>query len=996
MALVTKSGTNEFHGSLYEYHRNTKTAANDFFNNAVPPTDDNPRGGIPREKLIRNQYGFSLGGPIQKNRLFFFFNYEGRKDRREDSVVRTVPSLTERQGIFRYLKKDGSEGIVYPEEIAAKYDPLGIGPSQAALNYFKQFPEPNDFTVGDGLNRVGYRFKAPIALNHNTYITRWDYYLDSASKHQVFFRGNYQDDDQNTLPQFPGEPARYTYLTSSKGFALGYTATLSSTLFSSFRYGLTREADNRAGASQIAQTGFRRLDHLHAPTRSLIRILPVHTIAEDMSWIKGSHQFKFGGVVRVIGNQRLNYANSFHSATTNSSWLTGTASMIPADTARSFDRNAKDAMADILGLIGQVNSLYNYKLDGSVQAQGEPVTRDFQQKNYELYFMDTWRMSRAWTLTAGLRYRLHPPVYEANGFQTSAIPNLNAWFNKRGQLANQGISQTEAGLVSYVLRDDPNGSPIYPYHKKNFEPRVALAYSPQATDGFLGKLFGGPGKTVFRAGFGMFYDNFGQSLMRTYDSSALGLSTELVNPSATLSPATAPRFVSWDQLPQELIQPAPKGGFPQEAPENFAITNSIDGALESPYSMALNFSIGRELPKNFFVEASYIGRLSRKTLVSRDLAMPTNLVDPVSGQSYWEAANNLFDQRDAGVDPMNVKPIPWFENMLPDAADYFIEGTASQNMLFYANEVFLPWGIGFGPYDYISMLADMDLGWVLPANTQGRFSMFNPQYSALAAWSSIGSGSYHAGQLTVRKRFSDGYQFDLNYTFSKSLDLGSAAERAYEYTDFVVNSWDSSQVKAYSDFDLRHQINANWLVALPFGRGKKFGSAMHPVLDGIVGGWDISGLWRMTSGLPRSIGNGGIWPTNWNDPGYATQIGPNPEQGVFKNAKAPDGTIGPNVFKDPGAAIDAWTYSRAGESGQRNGVRGDGYFTIDLGVHKNFAMPWEGHRLQFRWDTFNITNTPSFDIGAEYFSIGQGSSFGKYSYLLTKPRRMEFALRYEF
>ncbi len=987
VALVTKSGTNDFHGSAYEYHRNTKTAANDFFNNST---------GIERQKLIRNVFGGSLGGPIKKNRLFFFFNYEGRTDRSEDSVVRTVPSETERQGIFRYIKDDGSIGVIDSDTIRNVYDPLGIGPSQAALDHFNQYPMPNDDTVGDGLNRRGHRFKAPIKTDLNTYITRWDYYVDSAAKHQLFFRGNYQDDSDTDLPQFPGEPPRYTTLINSKGFAVGYNTTLSPTVFNSLRYGLTRQAVNRAGASSISQTGFRRLDDLKATTRSLIRILPVHTFREDLSWVKGNHQFKFGAVVRLVGNQRTNFATAFHSATTNSSWLTGTNAIVPEDTASFFNRNAKDAMADILGLIGQVNSRYNYLLDGSVQAEGVPVIRDFQQKNYEFYAMDTWRVTRGFTVTAGLRWRLHPPVRESNGFQTSSTPVLSDWFNQRGALAAQGRSQMEAGKVSYVLKSDPQGQDIYPYHKKNFSPRVALAYSPQNADGVLGKLFGGPGQTSIRAGFGMFYDNFGQSLMRTYDNSALGLSTELVNPSGTLSPSTAPRFESYTTIPSALLEPAPPGGFPQEAPEAFAITNSIDGNLQSPYSMALNFSVGRELPRNLFLEASYVGRLSRKTLVTRDLAMPTNLVDPASGQDYWSAVNNLFDQRDAGIDPMNATPIPWFENMMPDAAGYFVDGTPSQNMLYYAREVFEPWGIGFGPYDYISMLADMDLGWVLPANKAGRFSMFSPQYSALASWSSIGSGNYHAGQLTLRKRFSDGVQFDLNYTFSKSLDLGSAAERAYEFTDFLVNSWNPAQNKAYSDFDLRHQVNANWVVELPFGRTKKWGSNWNSVVNGILGDWQLSGLWRMTSGLPRSIGNGGIWPTNWNDPGYATQIGPNPKQGVFKNAVAPDGTSGPNVFADPINAVSAWTFSRAGETGQRNGVRGDGYFTIDFGLAKRFIMPLEGHSIQFRWEVFNATNTPSFDIGAEWFSLGQGASFGKYSYLLTEPRVMQFALRYEF
>ncbi len=987
VAMVTKSGTNNFHGSLYEYHRNTKTAANDFFNNTA---------GIPREKLIRNVFGGSIGGPIMKNRLFFFFNYEGRTDRSESSVVRTVPSESFRNGTFKYIREDGSIGTVTPDEIKTIYDPLGIGPNPNALAHFQKYPLPNDDTVGDGLNRQGYRFKAPVKTDLNTYITRWDYYVDSAAKHQLMFRGNYQDDSSTSVPQFPGEPPRYNTLTNSKGMAAGYNATISPTLFSSFRYGFTRQAVNNAGASNVHQVGFRRFSDLNAATRSLIRILPVHTFREDLSWIKGSHQFKFGAVVRLISNERTNYNNSFHRGVTNSSWMQGSGSIVPPDTAGYFERNAKDAMTAMLGLVTQVDAHYNYKLDGTAMPEGAPVLRNFLQENYEFYAMDSWKITRGLTLTAGLRWGLHPPVHEENGYQTSSVPMLDNWFNQRGVLAREGRSQMEAGLVSYVLKDDPKGRDIYPYHKKNFEPRIALAYSPQASDGFLGKLFGGPGKTSIRAGFGMFYDNFGQSLMRTYDSSALGLSTSLTNPSGTLNPSTAPRFTAVSEIPTELLPPAPPGGFPQEAPKAFAITNSIDGNLKPPYSMALNFSVGRELPHNFFVEASYVGRLSRRSLVTRDLAMPTNLVDQKSGQDYWSAVNNLFDQRDAGVTAPNATAIPWFENMLPDVADYFIAGTPTQNMLFYMNHVFEDWGIGFGPYDHISLLADMDLGWVLPANTAGRFSMFSPQYSALAGWSSVGSGNYHALQLSVRKRFSQGVQFDLNYTFSKSLDLSSAAERVYEYTDLMVNSWNTAQMKSYSDYDMRHQVNANWVVELPFGHGKKWGADWNGFVNAVLGGWQIAGLWRMTSGLPTSVWNGGQWPTNWNVPGYGTQTGPTPDQGVYKNAGAPDGTSGPNIFRDPISAVNSWSHSRAGETGQRNGLRGDGYFTLDTNVAKWFDMPWEGHRLQFRWETFNITNTARFDVAGSYWSLGQGASFGKYSYILTRPRVMQFALRYEF
>jgi hypothetical protein len=176
--LVTKSGTNLFHGALYEYLRNTDTSANTFFNNSA---------GVPRQKLNRNVYGVAIGGPIKKDKLFFFLNYEGRKDASDQALLRVVPSDTLRNGIVQYVRNDGSVGSLNPAQIK-QLDLGGIGEDPASLALFQLYPHANDTTVGDGLNTAGYRFNAPAPLRYNTYIAKLDYQI--TSKNSFFFRGN--------------------------------------------------------------------------------------------------------------------------------------------------------------------------------------------------------------------------------------------------------------------------------------------------------------------------------------------------------------------------------------------------------------------------------------------------------------------------------------------------------------------------------------------------------------------------------------------------------------------------------------------------------------------------------------------------------------------------------------------------------------------------------------------------------------------------------------
>jgi hypothetical protein len=247
----------------------------------------------------------------------------------------------------------------------------------------------------------------------------------------------------------------------------------------------------------------------------------------------------------------------------------------------------------------------------------------------------------------------------------------------------------------------------------------------------------------------------------------------------------------------------------------------------------------------------------------------------------------------------------------------------------------------------------------------------------------------------LRKAFSQGVQFDFNYTFSKSIDLASDAQRIQGTTGGlggqVINVWDPNQHRGVSDFDTTHQINANWIADLPFGHGKMLVNDAGPVLDAVIGGWQLSGVARWTSGFPVSVSNGANWPTNWELSGFAQTIGaPKTHKTV-----ASDGSV--NLFADPQGpnGIGAFRALFPGESGQRNTLRGDGFAGLDLGLSKLWHVH-ESQAVRFRWEVFNVLNLNRFNVQSLSLSLTKASTFGNYTGLLTSPRVMQFALRYEF
>jgi hypothetical protein len=444
ISLITKSGTNDWRGSLYEFHRNTVTTANTFLNNALgrySATHPAVLGGAvkagdpigPRPKLLRNVFGGRVSGPVMKDRVFFFYNYEGRRDAREESVVRTVPTASMRQGIYRYNLAGGNFGEILPgQQISAT---LRNDPNTAVLAVFQQYPLPNSLETGDGRNTSGFRFNAPVSLKWNTHTARFDFNLTNDGRHSLSWRGILQDDIETSAPQFPGLPSNSTTLNNNKGFAVNYTAALTQNVTSAFRYGFTRlDIENAGAAPNSPIITFTGLSSLVSTSRSSSRTSPVHNLVEDLSWIKGNHTFQFGGNFRDITNSSVNLGSSFSSGQTRRSRLTSTTPLRVTNTAGSFlaaDRTTEEALVAMLGLVTYGNAIYNYDRTGKALAPGTPLVRDFGAGEYEFYGQDSWRMKPNLTVMLGLRYSLYSPPWEKNGNQVAPSIRLGDWFELR-------------------------------------------------------------------------------------------------------------------------------------------------------------------------------------------------------------------------------------------------------------------------------------------------------------------------------------------------------------------------------------------------------------------------------------------------------------------------------------------------------------------------------------------------------------------------------------
>ena len=1044
VSLVTRSGSNQWHGSLFEIHRNTVTTANDFFNNAA---------GVERPQLLRNIFGGSVGGPIKRDRAFFFFTYEGFREATATSVVREVPLPTLGQGIVRYRTESGASdpgcpagtpsgvNCLTPQEIIDTYAGVGANPGinpdgLAFLAAASQRYPANDNTVGDGLNTSGFRFNARTPTELDTYIARFDFNL--TNQQTLFLRGNYQNDtvtravyfssDCSTagdnIQCFPDTPPLTTW-NHPKGIAVGHVWTITPTLVNRFNYGLTRASFTQNGDSNENRVNFRFIFSPAAFQRTLRRTTPVHNFVDDISWVRGTHTFGVGGNVRLIRNNRVSLGASFDEAIINPSFYNESGDVI----LQGFEdfqsgNDLRDALASVIGRYSQYSANLVYDASGQLQSVGTPTDRSFATEEYEGYFQDSWRMRPNFTLNYGIRWSTSTPVYERNGLQVVPNVNLTDYFNQRVASSDAGVPFTDP--ITFVLGGKANNAAgYYKQDWNNWAPSISFAWSPDFGDNLASKIFGRNGKSVIRGGFRVTYDRIGSALAVNFDLNNLAGFTSARNINANtfdvVDPDLGPLFNGLNPAVRSLEFPGSTGPIPPTlnfpltvaSDEDQRIETSLDQGITTPYNYSVNFSYGRELGKGLTFEASYVGRFARSLLASRDIMQLNNIRDPKSGWNYYQAINFLLDSAYAGKAITDVPEVAFFNNLFPGMPEWWGDTSLTPTQAAYA--FVAPESVGGAEvrdYTFLQLLWD-DAPGCSTCPFGGGPALFNnmfyqPQFGALSAFSTVARSNFNSLQLSLRERLRDDVTFDFNYTYGHSFDNASGLQNSTSYgTAFIVNALTPNANYSSSDFDARHIINANWVVGLPIGRGKKFLTNSNSFVDQVFGGWQTTGIFRWNSGLPiQTPFDCCVWATNWNVQSNGVRVRPVESSSTANGA---NGT--PNIFSDPIAVYRSFRPARPGEVGDRNVLRAPGYIALDMGLYKSFRLPWEGHALQFRWEVFNVTNTQRFDgltisdlsLGSDPFLGGNpNSDFGRFTSTQaplneTKAGRvMQFALRYTF
>jgi hypothetical protein len=785
--IITRSGSNNLHGDVYYFGRWNALGARGFFN--TPSTG-------PQSPYVRNTFGASIGGPVIKNKLFFFFNYEGNRFATATTSEAIVPDAAFKTGDFTYTDPTAgpvSIDVSTPGSANNAYG-LALDPQTQKILNFYPAPQPNAPAQIQGISSQ-YFFGDTDLLNASNYTAKVDYTITPKNALSVRYLANDDKDNgggTNPLPGIGGYS--FTSLTQSLNFHL--TTTITTTLQSDFYGSANRSFQNYVcnGFSTIdglslagldpfgrgrdwALPGFTSIGCIGlGDSNGQDRPFGTYNVGDNLTWIKGRHSWKFGF---EWGDSYSNDYDDFSTRSTPNFGIfgnTGTSAL--TNTAAFNNGTVQDAVWGLLGGVFSESQTQLFNTGGNRISSDE---RGFRERDMFGFFQDQFKLASNFTFNYGLRYEWDGVPWVVNDQLTSATP----------------AALSGPPPITFVQVTRGGANPLYANDVHGFEPRVGFAWDPFKD-----------GKTSVRGGYGVFRDR--QFFNLTGDTRANPpFSLPYVNNAFfDLGPGTADQISS---IPLPATQPAPGFTLPQFS---FSFPATINPDFHVPYVQQWNFGIQRQLPGHFTLEINYVGNTAHRLLrvVDGNAPIPA-LVAKL--RTYCSAPNPYHC-----VDSPTASPE--------------VETVQGAN-LYYGADLAL---FGEAP--------------VLPFDAVNNNAAFHSNEV-----SSVASSNNNGLQTTLSRQFSHGMSFQVNYTWAHAIDDASDAFLPQQnQTVFPANSFELNRERGNSSYDVRNRLVFNYVAELPFGRGKSHLS--NGFMGRVLEGWTWSGIGTFQSGFPFEIFESGV------------------------------------------------------------------------------------------------------------------------------------------
>ncbi len=1006
--FTTRRGGNEFHVRLFEFNRNSKLSANNFFSNA---------SNIDRPFRNRNQFGGNVAGPILKDKLFFFTSYEKLIDR-QPAGVQFSTTLTEaaKTGRFTYTAavNDPGNGVVAGQLVTVNLLNPAFGTGITTINsvmasrVFAGLPGGNSTSAGDQRNTTGFAVIQKSDSEQTNYATRIDFNLNEKNAISGVFRFVRQDtlrpDIDNTFAVVPAA----TQPSINPFISLGWVFTPGSKWSNEVRGGYFNSEPIflRTNAAPSEYFTLPLVTNPELTFQNQGRIVDTVNIQDNANYYMGNHSFRFGGQFQSVKIDAFNDAGIVPTYTIGTNINTPTIStaqftnlaLFPGQVPTAQRAAANSLLALYGGIVSAGTQTFNVETLDSGFVPGATQRRKFDYEVFAYYFTDQWRATNDLTVNLGLRYDRYTALNatEGLGFEP-VITNLD---DPIGAILDPN------GTYQFVGGNVGTPGQIYKSDTNNFAPIIGVAYSPSARTGLAGFLFGDK-RTVFRGGYRQSYIN--DELVRAPDNALTGnqglqLAANAINPitnttalnaRANALPAiTAPPFTPTRTYAQNNL-----------AAGRFGTVFAVDPKVQSPMVQEYSFGITREVGWNTAVEVRYVGTRSSNLLRGLDF----NQVDIRAngfGADFDRARANLiacqavvgcatggnFNPAVPGSVALSVFPNLGSAGLLTNSTitGQLIAGTPADLAIVYVTNNLA---------GSVSFLPNANTG---VADLIGNF----------------GEYYYNAVQVDVRRRFSGGLYMTSNYTYSKNVTnaVGTAQTRFEPALDNQNLDLESSR----ADYDQTHKFNLLTAYELPFGNGKKFLNE-GGIVNAIVGNWQLSGIFQVGSGAPITITDArGTLNRVGRSARQTALTSLTPEQlqqyvGVFRTpngiffidptviGRNSDGSLntaiggtgrGANGFGSPTFTGQIFFNNAPGQTSDLKRAIFNGPITtnLDMSLIKRFVL-FEKYKFQLQGDLFNVFNEVNFVPGQ--FQDINSTNFGRIT-TANSARVAQLAFRFEF